>query len=190
MRFQESLRHPDVVLGASQKGFMMTPGLAFMSASERAMSARKGTSPRNPYLDIQIAERTFETGNPYCTPAVNSMFGLDAALDMLLEEGLENCWGRHTSMMRMVRSRMRAWQLDLLAEDEDASPSVTAVRFPEPAKFINHMEAKHNIIIAGGYGKLDGKIFRLAHLGYVDEMDMEGILSVFKNSLYDLGHFS
>ncbi len=179
----------DVVLGASQKGFMMAPGLAFMSASERAISARKRTSPRNPYLDIQIAEKTFETGNPYCTPAVNSMFGLDAALDMLLEEGLENCWERHTSMMRMVRSRMRAWQLDLLAEDEDASPSVTAVRFSQPGKLEKLLKEKYNIIISGGYGKLDGKIFRLAHLGYVDEMDMEGILSAFKNSLYDLGYF-
>ena len=180
----------DVVLGASQKGPMMAPGLAFLSASERAMNARKKASPRNPYLDVEIAEKTFETGNPYCTPAVTLMFGLDEALDMILKEGLSNSWSRHRKMMQMVRSRMRAWGLKLVASDKDASPSGTAVRFPEPEKLVEHVKEKYNVVISGGYGELAGKIFRIAHLGYVDEIDMEGILSIaLRNSLFDLGYF-
>lgn len=131
--FHQDLWGADVVLGASQKGFMAPAGVAFISVSDSARQAI--TRPRSIYFSIPKAEECRKIGQTYATPAVIDMFGLNAGLDMILEEGLENCWARHKGLSAIVRDNVRNngvnYGLKLLAANRYASPAVTAVEAPE-----------------------------------------------------------
>lgn len=169
----------DVVLAASQKAFMMLPGLAFISVSEKARRVIQAANffPRSLYFDILQAEEYFKKGQTPATPAVNLMFGLREALNMILEEGLENCWARHGELMDITREAVEAIGLKLFTDYACASPAVTSVRLDGDLGFtLKETYEDHGVDFASGQGRLKGKIFRIAHLGHVDNMDILKII--------------
>ncbi|HEV8574964.1 MAG TPA: alanine--glyoxylate aminotransferase family protein [Dehalococcoidia bacterium] len=181
----------DVVVTGSQKGWMVPPGLAFVSMSERAWRAyEKAKMPRF-YLDLGRHRDTLAKGQTPWTPTMSIFFGLDVALERMVEEGMERIFTRHASIARTVRQGVKAMGLELLCEDERfASDTVTAVRCPEGIEVSDlrtTIEDDHNVVLAGGQGKLQGKIFRIGHLGLVDEADIRETLEALEQSLSKLG---
>lgn len=190
--FHQDLWGADVVLGASQKGFMAPPGVAFISCSEKACKSML-EKPRSHYFSLRRAEEYHGRGQTYTTPAVLDMFALDAGLDKILCEGLENCWKRHRKLAEAVRNFVRNYGthygLELLVKNEKcASPAVTAVKTPERLNTVDFCLAlsdKYNTVIAGGQGPLKDKIFRIAHLGHVSLSEMSKILGSIEQCLKD-----
>lgn len=181
----------DVVGTASQKGFMVPPGLAFVSVSYDAWEAQKTATMPRYYFDLKRAQRYLERGQTPWTPNLSVMYGLSMALDKLLAEGLENVFERHARIGRYTRDGVKDLGLDLLAQDEAyASNTVTAVKIPEgvdAARFMSLMRTEENVVLAGGQGKLSGKIFRIGHLGHVSQGDIAEVLDALKKVLPKVG---
>jgi aspartate aminotransferase-like enzyme len=181
----------DVVVTGSQKGWMVPPGLAFVSMSERAWRAYEQARMPRFYFDLGRHRDTLLKGQTPWTPTMSIFFGLDVALERMAEEGLERIFSRHASIARMVRSGVKEMGLDLLCEDERfASDTVTAIKAPEGvdvSALRTMMEDEHDVIVAGGQGKLQGKIFRIGHLGLVEEADIRDTLQSLEEALPKLG---
>jgi len=181
----------DVVVTGSQKGWMVPPGLAFVSMSERAWRAYENAKMPRFYLDLGRHRDALPKGQTPWTPAMSIFFGLDVALERMAEEGAERIFTRHASMGRMVREGVKAFGLELLCQDERyASDTVTAIKCPEGVEVSalrNTMEDEYNVVIAGGQGKLQGKIFRIGHLGLVEEEDIRETLAALEQTLAKLG---
>ena len=143
------------------------------------------------YFDLQSAKRYLERGQTPFTPAVAAMYGLSQALDKLLDEGLENVYERHANIARFTRESMKNLGLELLAEDETyASDTVTAVKMPagvDHGKLIGMMRSEENVVLAAGQGKLSDDIFRIGHLGYVVQEDIEEVVDALKTVLPKVG---
>ena len=181
----------DVVVSGSQKAFMIPPGLSFMGFSERALEKHRRNKQTNYYWNIDFGLQYLEKGQTPFTPPISLYFGLQEALRMLQEEGLENTLARHDSYRRLTRASIRAMGLKLLAEDDCASPAVTAIWSPEgiPANEIRHdLQQHYQIIVAGGQQSLDNKILRIGHLGSVRELDLLAILAALEITLHRLGY--
>ena len=181
----------DVVGTASQKGFMIPPGLAFVSFGEAGWQAQKTATMPRFYFDLAEAQKYLERGQTPWTPNVSAMYGLRYALDKMLEEGLESVFARHASVGQFTRDGVRNLGLELLCTDETrASDTVTAIKMPQGvdgAKLMGLMRTEENVVLAGGQGKLTGKIFRIGHLGYVSEADIEEVLEALKRVLPRVG---
>ena len=164
----------DVTVAASQKGLMLPPGLAFNILSEKARgAARQATLPRS-YWDWEpLLEANKRGFFPY-TPATNLLFGLDAALDLLFEEGLEKIFARHARHARATRAAVEAWGLELLCLDPAAhSPTLTAVALPaggDADALRQLLLQRFELSLGTGLGKLQGKIFRIGHLGGFNDL--------------------
>lgn len=171
----------DAVATASQKGWMVPPGLAFLSFGEDAWKARAESTMPKFYLDVEQYRKYYEIGQPPYTPSVSVMFALDAALDQLLDEGLGAVYERHAAIGRLTRDGVRALGLELFAKDEAfASDTVTAVSIPEgvdAAALVSRLRTEHGVIVSGGQASLSGKIFRIGHMGRVSESEIEETLS-------------
>ena len=172
----------DVVVSGSQKGWMVPPGLAMVSISEKGWQAHaKAKMPRF-YWDFTKAKSYLEKGQTPWTPAVSVFFGLAVALDMMLAEGLPNIFARHARVADLARSGVKSLGLSLFPEEEKyASNTVTAVKAPEKLdvpKLLQILRDEHNVVLAGGQGKLAGKIFRIGHLGWVTEDDIKEVLEI------------
>src|SRR5437773_1533296 len=181
----------DVVVTGSQKGWMVPPGLAFVSMSERAWRAYGNAKMPRFYLDLGRHRDALPKGQTPWTPAMSIFFGLDAALERMAEEGAERIFTRHASMGRMVREGVKALGLELLCQEERyASDTVTAIKCPEGIEVSalrNALEDDYNVVLAGGQGKLQGKIFRIGHLGLVEEEDIRETLQALEQTLAKLG---
>ena len=184
----------DVVGTASQKGFMVPPGLAFVSVSEAGHAAQEAATMPRFYFDLQAAHRYLERGETPFTPNLTALYGLSLALDKLLDEGLENVYERHARIGHMTRDGIKSLGLELLAQDEEsASNTVTAVKLPDGidgGKLVALARTEHNVVLAGGQGKLSGKVFRIGHLGHVSQEDIEEVLEALKNVLPKVGFSS
>lgn len=164
----------DIVVSGSQKAFMLPAGLAFIAVSGRAWNKiEKNPQPRF-YLDLKKhRDNLIKDTTPY-TPALSLLFGLQKALELLEEEGLENVYGRHELLMKMTRAAFKALGIPLLTVDEDASPTVTAVK---PADFDAEvlrkvLKREFAMEVAGGQKILANKIFRIGHMGYCSPADL------------------
>ncbi len=181
----------DLVGTASQKGFMIPPGLAFISISERGWEAQQTAKMPRFYFDLAEARRYLEQGQTPFTPNLSALYGLSLALDKLLEEGLENVYGRHAGIGQLTRDGVRELGLELLVADESyASNTVTAVKMPESVdgkKFMSMMRTDQNVVLAGGQGKMRDDIFRIGHLGHVTEDDINGVMAALKEVLPEVG---
>jgi len=165
----------DVVVAASQKAFMTPPGLSFISASERAWAAMANATMPRVYWSLERAKEFSEKGQTPWTPAVTLMYGLEVGIAMIKQEGLQNVFARHRRLGTMARAAIKAMGLTLLAEHAQASNAVTAIRCPEglTSKQIRaKVQEKYGVVLAGGQGKLTDSIFRIGHLGFVDETDI------------------
>ncbi len=176
----------DVVATASQKGWMTPPGLAMVSFSSKAWQAHaKAKMPRY-YWDFTKAKSYLEKGQTPWTPAVSTCYGLAAALDIMLAEGLPNIFARHARVANMARQGVKSNGLSLFPDEKYASNTVTAVKIPEKldvSKLLQILHKEYNIVLAGGQDILAGKIFRIGHLGWVTEKDMEEILKALNEAL-------
>ncbi len=177
----------DVVVSGSQKGFMCPPGLAFIACSARAREAIENADRPRYYFDLRKASKSLVEQNTPFTPAITLLIGLDEALAMIEKEGLERVWQRHARLAAGTRAAVKSLGLQLLADQP--SNALTAVIIPDPLlhKDIVGQMKKRGFIVAGGQGKLKGKIFRISHLGYYDEEEMLTVLSVLEDVLLDSG---
>jgi aspartate aminotransferase-like enzyme len=180
----------DVVASGAQKALMTPPGLAMVSASEAAWekSATAG-SPRF-YWDWERTRKGQATLDAPVTPPVSLVAGLDVALRMLLDEGLEAAFDRHIRLGRACREGVKAMGLELFSPDDDSSAIVTAVRAPEgvdSSELVLLLRDRHGVTLAPGQGELKGKIFRIGHIGYYDVFDITTALAAVELALIELG---
>ena len=181
----------DVVVTASQKGWMAPPGLAMVSVSERAWQANAEAKMPRFYWDFAKAKRFLEErGQTPWTPAVSVFYALAAALEMFQREGLANIVARHIRVGSKAREGVKSLGLSLLPEDSHASNTVTAIKAPEGLevkRLLGILREELGTILAGGQQRLEGKIFRIGHLGYVSEEDIEQVLEALKVALPQAG---
>ena len=178
----------DVVLSGSQKALMTPPGLAMVSASQQAWAAR-GDSPRF-YFDWERTRKAQGALDAPFTPPVSIVAGLDVALGILLDAGLEAVFDRHVRLGRACREGAKAMGLELFSPDEDRSAVVTAIRAPEgidATELVLALRDRFGITIANGQGPLKGKIFRIGHIGYFDVFDITTALAAVELALVELG---
>ena len=182
--------HCDVTVTASQKGWMVPPGLAMVSVSPEAWQAHaKAKMPRYNW-DFTRAKSYLEIGQTPWTPAVSFVFALSVALEMMLKEGLPNIIARHARVGKAARDGVKSLGLSLFADENYASNTVTAVAVKEGLdgkQLLKIMREEHQIVLAGGQQSLAGKIFRIGHLGWVTEDDIETIISALRVALPKAG---
>lgn len=179
----------DVLVTGSQKGWMIPPGLAYVAFSDAAWTAHEQSTMPRYYFDLTAAKKKLPADNTPWTPAVNLFYGLAAALRLMRQEGLENIWARHQRIGEYTRRRVREMGLELLADPRYASNTVTAVRAPaglDVAELRRRLEERHGVMLAGGQGPLKGQIFRIGHLGNVNQGDIDDALAAIREELVSL----
>ena len=177
----------DVVVSGSQKGLMTPPGLAFVAASERAIARSAALGPGGFYLDW---ERTRKGGSrsPF-TPSVTLVCQLQEALRLIEAEGLQEVFARHRALGRMTRAGVQASGLSLLGPENPEANVVTAFLVPEGVEgnaIQGDLKRRFGIQIAGGQGKLSGRICRIGHCGYYDYRDIISVLGALEIVLIGL----
>jgi aspartate aminotransferase-like enzyme len=181
----------DIVFTGSQKGWMVPPGLAMVGVSERAWKAvEQATLPRF-YWDFRTARKSLEKGQTPYTPPVSIYFGLDVSLEMMRAEGREAIFARHHRVGELTRARARALGLQLFADPAHASDTVTAVWVPEGVDgkaLTKALREREGVVIAGGQERLEGRIFRIGHLGYVHEPEIASAMDALERQLVALGY--
>jgi len=179
----------DIVASGSQKGYMMPPGLSFIAMSQKAWEAAEKSNLPIFYLNLKSYRISLlSNSNPY-TPAVNLVFALDEALKMMREEGLDNIFLRHNKHKLAMSNAVKALNLELFANEKYLSPSITAIKTEgiNAEEFRKTIKNNFDILLAGGQDHLKGKIFRVGHLGYVNDRDIITIVSAMSNTLLNLG---
>lgn len=180
----------DVVVTGSQKGWMVPPGLAMASISKEGWAAHeKATMPRF-YWDFGKAKSYLEKGENPWTPAISVVFALSVALDMLLKEGIQNVFEKQKRIGQITRDGVKSLGLSIFADEKYASNTVSAIAGShglDIAKMRQIMQADHGIVLAGGQQSLNGKIFRIGHLGLVTEQEIEELLAALKETLPKAG---
>ena len=170
----------DVVVTGSQKAWMAPPGLSMIGVSQRAWQANRQARMSRFYWDLAAAERYAELGQTPFTPAVSTLYGLYASLALMQEEGLDRIAARHRQVAKRCRDGIRTLGLEILAPESHASNTVTAVRGGERVRDIAHLlsqlREEKDIVLAGGQGDLKGHIFRIGHLGYVSQEDVDDLV--------------
>jgi alanine-glyoxylate transaminase/serine-glyoxylate transaminase/serine-pyruvate transaminase len=171
----------DVTVCGSQKGLMLPPGLGFNAISEKALKASSSARMARSYWDWQTMISANQTGFFPYTPATNLLFGLREALQMIQEEGMEEVVTRHNRFGEAARRAVRTWGLEVnCLNPQEYSNSVTAVRVPEghdADALRKKILEKFNLSLGNGLGKLQGKIFRIGHMGDFNDLMLAGTLS-------------
>jgi serine---pyruvate transaminase len=180
----------DVVVAGSQKALMCPPGLGFASVSERALEYAAGKSGGRYYFDWGKNAKAQAKGNSAFTPAVPLFLGLDVALDMILEEGLEDVLARHALLARATRAGIAAIGLEVYGDADERSTVVTAVELPESIDGgkVPGALRKLGITANGGQDQLKGRIIRIAHCGYFGAFDILTSVSGLEMALSQLGY--
>ena len=177
----------DIVASGSQKGYMIPPGLSFISVSKKAWKANELSNLPKFYLDLQSYKKSLlNNSNPF-TPSVNLMFALDEALKMMKEEGLENIFKKHERHKKAISEAAKKLNLKLFANEKSLSPSITAIEAQnfDAESFRKSIQAKYGIQLAGGQDHLKGKIFRVGHLGYINDLEIISAISAIGLTLYE-----
>jgi aspartate aminotransferase-like enzyme len=180
----------DAVFTGSQKGWMIPPGIMMIAASQRAWEANKTAKLPRFYFDWASARKKLEVWQHPFTPPVSLFYALDVALEMMLDEGREAIFERHRRAGEYVRSRAKAMELQLLADSEHASNTVSAILAPEgiDAKaLLKKLREQDHVVLAGGQEHLEGKIFRVGHLGFFTEADLAQTMDSLEKRLHEFG---
>jgi alanine-glyoxylate transaminase/serine-glyoxylate transaminase/serine-pyruvate transaminase len=171
----------DVTVAGSQKGLMLPPGLSFNSVSDKARAAMKTAKLPRSYWDWEDMLANNKNGYFPYTPATNLLYGLDEAIKMLLEEGLENVFARHARHGEATRRAVRAWGLEILcANPAEYSNSLTAILMPaghDEREFRRVVLEAFDMSLGAGLTKLGGKVFRIGHLGDLNDLTLAGTLA-------------
>ena len=171
----------DVTVGGSQKGLLLPPGLSFNAISVKALEAHKNAKQPKHYWDWKPMLENNKNGFFPFTPATNLVYGLEEALDMLMEEGLDNVFARHVRHGEATRLAVKAWGLEILCKNpEEYSNSLTAVLVPEGCD-ADHLRKvildEYDMSLGMGLNKVKGKVFRIGHLGDFNDLMLAGTLS-------------
>ncbi len=180
----------DVVVSGSQKAFMLPPGLGFIALSEKAWQRTESATLPRYYFDLVKERKSQSKGQTAYTPAISLIIGLKEVLELLKKEGLEQVFARHQRLARATRAAVTALGLELLAPDSP-SPALTAVKAPpdmDAGKIVKRLSQKYGVTIAGGQDHLKGRIFRISHLGYVNNFDVIIAISALEMVLKELGY--
>jgi aspartate aminotransferase-like enzyme len=181
----------DVVMTGSQKGLMLPPGLAACTVSEKAWRAYERSTLPKYYFDWKKYQKNIEKQTTPFTPAVSLVLGLNVALKMIKDEGLDNTIARHSRLAEATRRGCEALGLRLFAPPEGRGSAVTPVWVPEGIdgkKIVSILKNKYGITIAGGQDDYTGRIFRVGHLGYFGEFDIITTLAGLEMTLAELGY--
>jgi aspartate aminotransferase-like enzyme len=176
----------DIVVTASQKGWMVPPGLAMVSVSERAWQAHSKAKMPHYYLDFSKAKDYLQKGQTPWTPAISIFYALDVTLDLMLNEGLNNIFTRHARVAETARNGVKSLGLSIFPDERYVSNTVTAVNATDKinvTKLIQSLRDEYNVVLAGGQQRLSGKIFRIGHLGLVYEKDIRSVLEAMNKAL-------
>ncbi len=179
----------DACVTGSQKGLMIPPGLAFVALSERAVKAMESATMPSFYLDLRRALKSYQGNDTPWTPAVSLVIGVDAALEMIRQEGMEHIWARHQRLSEGLRAGIRALGMKLFSDSP--SYAVTPVWVPQGVdwkSFNKSLKIDNGITIAGGQDDYAGKIFRVSHLGYYDDLDMVTVIAGIERALHAHGY--
>ncbi len=175
--------HCDIVVTGSQKGWMVPPGLAMVSVSQKGWQAHSTAKMPRFYWDFTKAKKYLEVGQTPWTPVLSVVFALEVSLEMMLKEGLPNIIARHARIGKAARDGVKSLGLSLFADEEYASNTVTAVAASDGLdikKMRKILNEDHQIVLSGGQQSLDGKIFRIGHLGWVTEDEIKAVISALK----------
>ena len=182
----------DVLVSGSQKGFMIPPGLAFLVANERAWKVYEQCKHPSFYWDWAAYRKSTQANSTPFTPAVNLFVGLDKALEMIKEEGIENMNSRHARHCIALRNAIRAIGLELVVkEDKNASHSIASIYPPEGISvpdIRSTITKDFDIVVANGQNALKDKIFRMGTLGFVCDRDLISAVGALEATLYKLGY--
>ncbi len=180
----------DVVFTGSQKGWMTPPGLMMIAASPRAWEASKSARLPRFYFDWDSSRKKLEIGQHPTTPPISIFYALDLALEIMLAEGRDAIFARHQYIGEYVRNRARTMGLKLLADHANASNTVTAVLAPEGINtkaLLKILREQDHIVLGGGQEHLDGKIFRVGHLGFFEEAELVEAMDAVEKRLHEFG---
>ena len=191
IKFEMDTWGVDVAVSGSQKGFMLPAGLAISCVSQKALEIAKTANLPRAYYDYQDMLKINETGYwPYTNP-MPLLRGLREALDMMMEEGLDNIYSRHKFLAEAVQKASSAWGLKLCAKDPSLySNTVTAIMVPEGIDSTDVVKTaynKYNTSFGGGLNKVAGKLFRIGHLGDLNSTMILGAISTAELAMYDVG---
>jgi aspartate aminotransferase-like enzyme len=180
----------DIVIGASQKGLMLPPGLSFIALSKKAWQVEN--KKRNPgyYFDLRRIYEAQKRGETLFTPPISLIFGLKESLKMLREEGLSQVFFRHKTLAYAFRAGIETIGLKTLSKDSP-SPTITAILAPkgiQPQKIIEIMKQRYKIQIAPGQEQMKDKIIRVGHLGYIDAHHILMVMEALEQTLKQLGY--
>ena len=180
----------DVVLCGSQKGLMLPPGLAFVALNERAQKAVSSSTLPKYYFNFAETLKALKKNDAPFTPAVSLIRGLDVALDMILQEGLEKVWERHAGIGQWVRQEMKAMGLALFSKAPSAGLTAAVMPANIPSgEVIKIMRDQHQVVMADGQGELQGKIVRFAHMGAAcTPADAKTGMNAFKDAMAKNGY--
>ncbi len=182
----------DVLVSGSQKGFMIPPGLAFLTANERAWKVYEQCKHPSFYFDWAAHRKAVQGDTTPYTPAVNLIVGLNTALKMIKEEGIENVNARHKRHAMALRAAIRALNLQLLVpQDENASYAITSILPPDGITIPDirkTLKKDYDIEVANGQNQLKDKIFRMGTLGFVCDRDLIASVGALEATLQKLGH--
>ncbi len=179
----------DVVVTGSQKAWMAAPGLAMIAASERGWAATETARMPRFYLDLRTHRESAAAGQTPFTPAIAVVYQVDEGLRLMAAEGKDGVFARHEACAAASRAGLRALGFELLADDAVASKTVTAAKLPDGHEWkpFNSAIKAHGVVLAGGQGKLTGKIFRLGHLGSVTVDEILGTIAVLERVSLEQG---
>jgi aspartate aminotransferase-like enzyme len=180
----------DLVVSASQKAFMASPGISIAALSDRAWAAAETARMPRFYWDFAEAREWAAKGQTPWTPAIAVLYGLRVGVQRLREEGRERTWARHAAIARGVAIGLESLGLRLVATEADRSATVTAAWVPDGVEWAPFNEAMraHGLVIAGGQGKWAGKILRFGHMGEVGIDEMAQALQIMGDLLPYFGH--
>lgn len=189
--FEMDLWGVDVAVTASQKGFMLPPGLSMIAIGKRAWRMSESSTLPKWYWDYKAMKLKLEEFQMPYTPPTTLLFGLKESLEILREEGLENVWSRHALMAQATRNAAVAMGLSLFSETGFESDTVTAINMPDGIAFKTFSEKikqNYGVVLGGGLQKLQGKIFRVGHMGSIHKLDIYAIMGAIEMTLYELGY--
>lgn len=181
----------DVLITGSQKALMLPPGMAFVFMGERAWQASKDCKTPRFYLDLAKYKKSIDEDTTPFTPNVSFIMGMQASMKLFREEGKEKVFQRHQQLQKLLRESLTSMGLQLFAADKCASPTITSILPPNGisvADIRKEMKERFRIFVADGQESLQGKIFRIGHMGNVFERDILMTVACLKTVLGDLGY--
>jgi alanine-glyoxylate transaminase/serine-glyoxylate transaminase/serine-pyruvate transaminase len=181
----------DLAITGSQKGLMLPAGLGIVCASQKALAAMREAKCRKSYFDLADQMKANASGYFPYTPALTLLHGLREALAMLQEEGLDNVFARHRRLADGARAAVRAWGLKLCAKEPKwHSDTVTAIMVPHGfngADVIDRAYRRYNLALGAGLSQMAGKLFRIGHLGDLNELMLLGAIAGAEMAMRDIG---